>query len=150
MGAHPRLVIRHRRETLKPPKVIPLTPLGEHAPRALGTEVILGFNGPDVLSIDWRTPLSQARTRAPRHALQGNLDPGTLLATPEEVSRRTRRLVEELESRAHVMNLGHGVLPQTPVECVEAFFETVKNGAAGSRLSAVGATDAAAKLRVES
>jgi len=83
-------------------------------------------SGADVLSIDWRTPLSEARRRAPGRALQGNLDPGALLATPEEVSRRTRHLVEELSGRAHVVNLGHGVLPQTPVECVEAFFGAVR------------------------
>ncbi len=95
-------------------------------------------SGADVLSVDWRTSLSEARRRAPKHALQGNLDPGTLLATAEEVARKTRRLAEELGGRAHIVNLGHGVLPQTPVECVEAFFGAVRQGAADRTPAAAG------------
>jgi uroporphyrinogen decarboxylase len=97
-------------------------------------------SGADVLSIDWRIPLGQARRRAPGLALQGNLDPGALLGHPREVARGVRRLVAETEGRAHVVNLGHGVLPQTPVECVEAFYETVREPAFSSQLSAVSQT----------
>jgi len=95
-------------------------------------------SGADVLSIDWRLPLSEARQRAPRLALQGNLDPGALMGTPEEVARRTRSLVEETGGRAHIVNLGHGVLPQTPIECVESFFEAARRAVSRepARLSA--------------
>jgi uroporphyrinogen decarboxylase len=85
-------------------------------------------SGADVLSIDWRLPLSQARRRVPRLALQGNLDPGALLGDPEEVRRRVRAILAETGGRAHILNLGHGVLPQTPIESVEAFFETARAG----------------------
>ncbi len=95
-------------------------------------------SGADVLSVDWRTPLPEARRRAPRQALQGNLDPGSLLATADEVAEKTRRLVGELDGRAHVVNLGHGVLPQTPVECVEAFFGAARQGAAEPAPAAAG------------
>jgi uroporphyrinogen decarboxylase len=83
-------------------------------------------SGADVLSVDWRVSLRDARRRVPGVALQGNLDPGLLLGPPEEVNRRTAELVAETDGRAHVVNLGHGVLPQTPVECAEAFFHAVR------------------------
>jgi uroporphyrinogen decarboxylase len=93
-------------------------------------------SGADVLSIDWRLPLSQARLRVPGHALQGNLDPGTLLGQPEDVRRRVRALLAETGGQAHVLNLGHGVLPQTPIESVEAFFEAARTGAVATPAAA--------------
>jgi uroporphyrinogen decarboxylase len=92
-------------------------------------------SGADVLSIDWRLPLSQARRRVPGRAFQGNLDPGTLLGEPEDVRRRVRALLAETGGQAHVLNLGHGVLPQTPIECVEAFVDASKNEALSSQLA---------------
>jgi uroporphyrinogen decarboxylase len=83
-------------------------------------------SGADVLSIDWRLPLSEARKRLPTRPLQGNLDPGTLLAGTRDVRRRVRSMLAETGGIAHVVNLGHGVLPQTPIESVEAFFATVR------------------------
>ena len=65
-------------------------------------------SGADVLSIDWRLPLREARGRLPGRPLQGNLDPGALLGTPEEVDRRTRQMIAETGGRAHIVNLGHG------------------------------------------
>jgi uroporphyrinogen decarboxylase len=94
-------------------------------------------SGADVLSVDWRLPLREARRRAPGLALQGNLDPGLLLGPPEEVTRRVIDIVAETDGRAHIVNLGHGVLPETPIESVEAFFDAVRSGAVGSQLSAV-------------
>ena len=82
--------------------------------------------GADVLSIDWRTSLREARRRLPGRPLQGNLDPGLLLGTPEEVSRRTRAAVGETRGQSHVVNLGHGVLPGTRLDCVEAFFAAAR------------------------
>jgi uroporphyrinogen decarboxylase len=89
-------------------------------------------SGADVLSVDWRIPLSEARRRLPGRPLQGNLDPGALLGPPEEVSRRTAAMVRETGGRAHVVNLGHGVLPSTPIESVEAFFTAARGVAAES------------------
>ncbi len=108
--------------------------------RPPGTPVILFVNGcghlleamaesgADVLSIDWRIPLGEARRRLPAMALQGNLDPGVLLSTPAEVSRRVRGLLAQTGGRGHVVNLGHGVLPSTRIECVEAFFAAAREG----------------------
>ncbi|HSS45342.1 MAG TPA: uroporphyrinogen decarboxylase [Thermoanaerobaculia bacterium] len=98
-------------------------------------------SGADVLSIDWRVSLSETRRRAPGKALQGNLDPGALLSTPEEVSRRTHNLIAETGGTGHIVNLGHGVLPETPIECAQAFFEAVRGPAhaeaVSSELSAI-------------
>jgi uroporphyrinogen decarboxylase len=83
-------------------------------------------SGADVLSIDWRLSLSEARHRLPNRPLQGNLDPGVLLGGTRDVRRRVRAMLAETGGIAHVVNLGHGVLPQTPVESVEAFFDAVR------------------------
>ena len=86
-------------------------------------------SGADVLSIDWRVPLSQARLRVPDLSLQGNLDPGILLGPEEDVARRTRDLVAETGGHAHIVNLGHGVLPQTRIESAQAFFDAAREPA---------------------
>jgi uroporphyrinogen decarboxylase len=71
--------------------------------------------GADALGVDWREPIGSVRRRAgPRVALQGNLDPGALLGDPATVRREAARVLDELpDRRAHVFNLGHGVLPET-------------------------------------
>jgi uroporphyrinogen decarboxylase len=86
----------------------------------------LAESGADALSIDWRVPFAEARRRLPGRPLQGNLDPALLLGTPEEVMRRTRALLEESGGQRHVVNLGHGVLPGSRLECVEAFFAAAR------------------------
>ena len=90
-------------------------------------------SGADVLSIDWRVSLSEARRRLPGRPLQGNLDPGALLGTPEDVSRRTRAAIAETGGAAHIVNLGHGVLPGSRLECVEAFFAAARQAAPAAR-----------------
>ncbi|MGH2777741.1 MAG: uroporphyrinogen decarboxylase [Actinomycetota bacterium] len=71
--------------------------------------------GPDVMGVDWRVPLSAARTRMPPNitALQGNLDPALVLAPWEVLEAEARSVLESGGGSAHVFNLGHGVLPQT-------------------------------------
>jgi uroporphyrinogen decarboxylase len=83
-------------------------------------------SGADMLSVDWRVSLAEARRRVPRLALQGNLDPGILLGPAEEVARRTRDIVAETGGQAHVVNLGHGVLPETPIDSAQAFFDAAR------------------------
>ena len=83
--------------------------------------------GADVLGLCWRTPLDEARRRTGgRVALQGNLDPHALLGPPEHVRAKTLEVLEAAgEAPGHVMNLGHGILPETPIAAVEALIETV-------------------------
>ena len=58
--------------------------------------------------------------------VQGNLDPCHLFGTPAEVRARTETMLRALGGPGYVANLGHGVLPETPVENVAAFVETVQ------------------------
>ncbi len=83
--------------------------------------------GADVLSIDWRVNLEDARARVGVGlTLQGNLDPCVLLSTPEVVTQKARELIRAGGGRRHILNLGHGILPMTPVENARAFIETGK------------------------
>ena len=89
---------------------------------------LLADLGPDVLSIDWRVDPRDARARVgSRCALQGNLDPSALFASPETVARLTNETLDRFGGEpGHIFNLGSGILPKTPIPCVEAVVETVK------------------------
>ena len=88
---------------------------------------LLARTGADALSVDWREPLGRVRTRiGPGMALQGNLDPGALLGTGAAVRREARQVLDEIpDGRAHVFNLGHGVLPETNPDRVHELVEYV-------------------------
>jgi uroporphyrinogen decarboxylase len=91
--------------------------------------------GADVLGLCWRTPLDVAAARVgPSLALQGNLDPHALFAEPDDVRRRAADVLARVAGRAgHIMNLGHGILPDTPIASVEALVEAVhRSGSVGS------------------
>jgi uroporphyrinogen decarboxylase len=79
----------------------------------------MAATGGDVLGIDWRTPLDEGWIRAGGPgacAVQGNLDPAVLLASRDAVEHETRAVLAAAAGRdGHVFNLGHGVLPDTPV-----------------------------------
>ncbi|MCC7517692.1 MAG: uroporphyrinogen decarboxylase [Verrucomicrobiae bacterium] len=86
-------------------------------------------SGADVLSVDWRLPLDEVRRRVGHGvALQGNLDPTALFAPPATVRAATRQMLAAHPGPGHVANLGHGILPTTPVASARAFIETVKGG----------------------
>lgn len=84
--------------------------------------------GAEVIGVDWRTPLDRASERLDhRFALQGNLDPCVLLASPEVIADRARRVLEQASGLpGHVFNLGHGILPDTPVEHAQALVQAVQ------------------------
>ena len=86
--------------------------------------------GGDVIGVDWRIPLDAAWERiGPGHAIQGNLDPVALLAPRSELERQVRDVLARAGRRpGHIFNLGHGVLPETPVESVQAVVEWVHGG----------------------
>ena len=87
----------------------------------------MATSGADVLSIDWRVDLREARKRiGDRIALQGNMDPCVLLSTPELIASKARELIAAGEGRGHILNLGHGILPMTPVENARAFIDAAK------------------------
>jgi uroporphyrinogen decarboxylase len=84
--------------------------------------------GGDVIGLDWRTPLAWGwETPGPQTGVQGNLDPVALLAPRPELERRVRNVLQHAAGRAgHIFNLGHGILPETPVANVRAVVELVQ------------------------
>jgi uroporphyrinogen decarboxylase len=83
--------------------------------------------GPDIVSVDWRVPLDAAWERVGLdRGIQGNLDPAVLLGPPELVRERARDVLRRAAGRpGHIFNLGHGVLPSTPLENLQLLIETV-------------------------
>ena len=84
--------------------------------------------GADVLGLDWRIPLDEAwSTLNYRVAVQGNLDPITLFAPQEVIHARTQEILAAAANRpGHIFNLGHGIVPGTPVENVIQLVNWVK------------------------
>jgi uroporphyrinogen decarboxylase len=82
-------------------------------------------SGADVLSCDWRVDLAELRaTIGPKIALQGNLDPAVLFAPQERIRKATVGILNQLGGVGHILNLGHGILPGTPVENAQTFITT--------------------------
>lgn len=86
--------------------------------------------GGDVIGVDWRIPLDVAWERiGAGRAIQGNLDPAALLAPAPELERRVRDILARAARRpGHVFNVGHGVLPETPVAALQAVVGWVHGG----------------------
>lgn len=84
----------------------------------------LARSGAEVLSMDWRIDLAEARRQLGKGvALQGNVDPCALLGPEEKVRAASREAIEKTGGIGHILNLGHGILPNTPVENARAFVE---------------------------
>lgn len=83
--------------------------------------------GGDVIGVDFRTPIGDAWKRIGYdRAVQGNLDPALLLGPVQELEKRVKAILNDVNGRpGHIFNLGHGVLPETPVEHVIRLIELV-------------------------
>jgi uroporphyrinogen decarboxylase len=92
-------------------------------------EAIAG-TGPDLVSLDWRVCLDEGWRRVGlERGVQGNLDPAVLLAPGEVVRQQARAVLRRAGGRpGHVFNLGHGVLPETPLENLQLLVDTVHTG----------------------
>ncbi len=84
--------------------------------------------GGDIIGADWRINLDDAWKRIGfDRGIQGNLDPVALYASGDEILRRVRSILKRADNRpGHIFNLGHGVLPTTPVENVKLMVDSVK------------------------
>jgi uroporphyrinogen decarboxylase len=100
------------------------------ATSAAGVLALLAEAGGDVIGIDWRIDLAQAwRLVGYDRGLQGNLDPAVLLGPWDEVEKAASRVVAAAGDRpGHIFNLGHGVLPATPVGHLQQLVEFVHGG----------------------
>jgi uroporphyrinogen decarboxylase len=87
----------------------------------------MAATGADVIGLDWRQPLDEGwRAVGQGHAVQGNLDPITLFAPLDVLELRVREILRAANGRAgHIFNLGHGIVPGTPVENVQAVVRMV-------------------------
>src|SRR5579871_2759183 len=88
----------------------------------------MASTGADVIGLDWRQPLDEGwRAVGHSHAVQGNLDPITLFAPPEVLEMRVKEVLRAANGRpGHIFNLGHGIVPGTPVESVQAVVKMVR------------------------
>jgi len=130
---------------------LPATRLAIDTLQAAGTPVILyargcshllesmAKTGATVLSVDWRVDLSEARRLlGPNFALQGNADPYALLGSVETAERAARGAVEQTGGAGHILNLGHGLLPMTPLEYARAFVRAGQSAPIGRKARADG------------
>lgn len=95
--------------------------------------------GAEVIGLDWRTPLEEGwKSLGYRGAVQGNLDPVLLFAEWKEVKTRAEDVLRQAGGRAgHIFNLGHGILPETPVENVKALCDFVRERSAELKASVI-------------
>src|SRR6266700_3440638 len=90
--------------------------------------------GADVIGLDWRVPLDEGWSRlGNRGAVQGNLDPVVLFSDRKQIELRAKEILDRAAGRpGHIFNLGHGILPETPVENVKALAAYVQEYSAKS------------------
>src|ERR1700730_9424289 len=101
-------------------------------------------SGATVLSVDWRVDLAALRkTLGPKIALQGNVDPAVLLGPTGKIREATQCALSALDGIGHILNLGHGIFKQTPVENARLFIETGQQTVVGSAGKANQPTSAA-------
>ena len=80
----------------------------------------------EALAVDWREDLGALRASlGAGKALQGNLDPAMLLAGPDATRTATRELLSRVPARGHIVNLGHGITPEAPIDSVHALIDAV-------------------------
>ena len=105
----------------------PDTPLILLVSGSAGVLERMGQSGADIVTVDWSIDMADARSRLGNQIkVQGNLDPGVLFGSKPFIRDRILDTIKKAGNRGHILNLGHGVLPNTPEENVAFFFETAK------------------------
>lgn len=120
-----RSVLPHTRATIA--GLTPGIPVIHFSTGTAGSLKSIRAAGGDIIGLDWRINLDAAWERIGYDVgVQGNLDPAVLFASPKEIRRRVAEILKQAGGRAgHIFNLGHGVLPETPVENVVAMVQAV-------------------------
>lgn len=80
----------------------------------------------NVVGLDWNMGIGESRQLIPNKVLQGNLDPCALYGSLEDVKRETKKMLTAFGGTKHIANLGHGLYPDTEVDKVKCFIDTVK------------------------
>ena len=121
-----RYVLPHSRALIQ--QITPGVPVIHFGTGNPALTPLLSEAGGDVIGVDWRQKFDDAwRAIGPTRGIMGNLDPLVLLADKTEIRRRAADILDQAANRpGHIFNLGHGVLPQTPVENAIALVEAVK------------------------
>jgi uroporphyrinogen decarboxylase len=124
-----RFVLPHTRALLTALRALaPGTPVILFGTGCAGLLPLMRSVEPDAISLDWRVDLDDARrVLGDDVAVQGNLDPAVLFAEPAEIRRAAAAVLARAGGRpGHVFNLGHGILPRTPLDHVRFLVDTVR------------------------
>ncbi len=105
----------------------PDTPLILLVSGSAGVLERMGRSGVDIVTVDWSVDMADARQRlGAEMKVQGNLDPGVLFGSKPFIRDRILDTIRKAGNRGHILNLGHGILPNTPEENAAYFFETAQ------------------------
>jgi uroporphyrinogen decarboxylase len=105
----------------------PETPLILLVSGSAGLLKQMASSGADMISVDWTVDMADARAvLGPNIGVQGNMDPGVLFGSQDFIRNRIHDTIRKAGNHQHIMNLGHGILPNTPEENAAFFFKTVK------------------------
>jgi uroporphyrinogen decarboxylase len=118
-------VLPHTREVIQ--QIQPGVPVIHFGTGTSSLLELMHEAGGNVIGLDWRVRLDEGWRRLGHHVgVMGNLDPVTLFASPDVIRTQAKRILDQAAGRpGHVFNLGHGILPETPVENVIALVEMV-------------------------
>jgi uroporphyrinogen decarboxylase len=105
----------------------PDTPLILYISGSAGVLERMGKSGVDIVSVDWTVDMAEARQRLGANmGVQGNVDPCALFGSKDFIRDRILDTIQKAGRSKHILNLGHGILPNTPEENAAFFFETAK------------------------
>lgn len=117
-------VLPHTRSVIQ--NITPGTPVIHFGTGTATLLELMRDAGGDVIGLDWRVDLRDAWEKLGDVSVMGNLDPVALFAKPDFIHAQAQRIIERAGGRpGHIFNLGHGILPETPVENVIALVDTV-------------------------
>ncbi|HKG78209.1 MAG TPA: uroporphyrinogen decarboxylase, partial [Pyrinomonadaceae bacterium] len=124
-GDYREFVLPHTQNVIR--NVVPGVPVIHFGTGTATLLELMREAGGDVLGLDWRVRLDEGWRRVGHDvAIMGNLDPVVLFANQDVLRTQAKRILDQAQGRAgHIFNLGHGILPETPVENVIALVEMV-------------------------